>query len=77
MNTYTILFSIAGIAVVLYFTRKMMKSENYKDPLWMEPPKLARDYYTRSNGSIYGDPQPNGDVKWNMFSGLNSNDTAL
>lgn len=43
--------------------------ENYKDPLWMQPRKMYRDYYTRANGSIYGTPERG----WNMFSGLNSN----
>ena len=46
--------------------------ENYKDPLWMQPSKLYRDYYTRANGSIYGTPRQG----WNMFSGLNENDKA-
>jgi hypothetical protein len=65
---------IIVIGVVIYkkyYTSPSVKTvlENYKDPLWMQPRKMYRDYYPRANGSIYGTPERG----WNMFSGLNSN----
>lgn len=63
---------LTGYAKKCAFDVNNPNIENYKDPLWMQPPKLYRDYYTRANGSIYGTPR----TGWNMFSGLNSNERA-
>jgi hypothetical protein len=66
-----ILICIVGIAFVaiLFYLRKKGKIEGYKDPIWIDRSKLQNDYYTRSNGSIYGSNcMWNG--YWDLFSGF-------
>lgn len=42
--------------------------EKYRDPIWTNKTKLHNNYYTKSNGSVYGSIDGN----WDMFSGYPS-----
>lgn len=70
MNVGLYVVAVVGIvfvAVLFYLRKKSV--EGYRDPIWMDKSKLYNDYYTRSNGSIYGNACAwNG--YWDMFSGF-------
>jgi hypothetical protein len=59
---------IVAIALIIKKTVCDIESktvETYIDPIWPNKVSMYNDYYTRSNGSIYGNScQP-----WDMFSG--------
>lgn len=44
------LILLAGMILYTLLSRR----ENYKDPLYLNRDKMVRDWYPRSNGSIYG-----------------------
>lgn len=64
-----IMFTVLAICVYVINNCSNSKAvEKYRDPVWMNKSKLQNNYYTRSNGSIYGQcGQP-----FDMFSGYPS-----
>lgn len=70
MNNIKLFSILIVLAICIYLTtvyRSNKAVEQYRDPIWMNKTKL-HDYYTRSNGSIYGSCGKN----WDMFSGYPS-----
>ena len=72
MKTEEILIIIAAVVVSFYIYQRYgpKQREGYKDGLWMNKEKIYYDYYTRSNGSIYGAPLQGKDKMWDMFNGF-------
>lgn len=58
---------VVFVLLVIVLSKQSKITENYRDPIFMQPHKFYADYYPRTNGSIYG--SPNGG--WDLFSGVN------
>lgn len=79
MEELTIILFILAIFVIFFLMKGNCGSnsktntnsikEHYRDPLFMNRAKYALDYYSRSNGSIYGDTLATGG-SWSIFSGF-------
>jgi hypothetical protein len=67
-----IVILIIIILVIACITSCNKQIENYKDPIWLNKKKFEYDYYTRSNGSIYGIRDPRGIYTYDMFMGFPS-----
>jgi len=75
MENYTILLGILAILSIIYVLSKKPLIEGYRDPIYLNRQKMVKDWYPRSNGSIYGYPYRYGG-SWSMFSGYPYYDRA-
>lgn len=47
-----IIITVIVVGIVIYTL--LSRRESYKDPIYLNRDKMVRDWYPRSNGSIYG-----------------------